>query len=228
MKKGTIITLLISIILMIVGGCMAAVGYGMGGWAAALELAEKSPYLNLANGSMSITYDDFGTREIVGDYTYTYDCSNVSKLILDLGSVNARVVDNTTDDKIRVTVTNCKYGVEELKDSLSLKFIGIENKKSEAVIEIPKGHDFYLAKLNAGASNVTVDSLMVGYLYINVGAGDVKINELISSEDSQIDLGAGNLEIKSCKLNNADMQCGAGNIDLAGLINGSLNVDCGM
>lgn len=228
MKKGTLITLLISIVLMLVGGCMAAVGYGMGGWAAALELAQKSPYLNLANGAISIEYDDFGTREIEGGHTYTYDCKKITKLYLDIGSVNAKIIDNTTDEDIKVTIKNCKYGVQEQNNSLSLKFVGLEGKQSEVLIEIPKGHEFAAATLNAGASNVQVDSMIVGYLNINVGAGDVKIGELIANENSELDLGAGNLEIGNCKMDNVGINCGAGNVDLSGIINGTLNVECGM
>ena len=227
--KASRITVMVAVILMIVGGLMAAIGYGMGGWAAAIDLTAKNPYLSLRNVSISVNTDEFATTEVVGDYTYKYECSNTARIKLDLGSVNARIVDNTKDDKINVIITNCKYGVDYSDKSLEIKLVGIEGKKSEAVIEIPKGHKFSYASINAGASDVTIDSLIVeDELDIDIEAGDVKIGELISDGKTDMDLGAGNLDIGSTKMNNVDIECGAGNVDLAGVIDGVLNVQCGM
>jgi len=62
-----------------------------------------------------------------------------------------------------------------------------------------------------------------------IGAGDCRAKDVaLHCNYCNIDVGAGNMMIKSFFCGKADLRCGMGNINYDGTIAGSSNIDCGM
>lgn len=63
---------------------------------------------------------------------------------------------------------------------------------------------------------------------ISLGAGNLVIDELISTKDLDINLGAGNLEIYDLTAEDVNVKCGCGNVELYGNIVGDLDAELGL
>lgn len=64
---------------------------------------------------------------------------------------------------------------------------------------------------------------------VSVGAGNFRAKEvLLNCENGSIDVGAGNVVLKSVYGGHFNLRCGMGNLDYSGSITGRCNIDCGM
>ena len=227
MKVSTKVALASAAGLILAGGIMCAIGFGMGGWAAALELTDHSPYLDLRDG-IAVGYDALGNMSKDGDYTMSFKSEYIDNLDFEIDASDVKIVDNTTDNNINVTVKNSSYASDDSDHSLRLKIRGKAGGKSEVIIAIPKGKDFNNIKLEIGATDMDVESFICYNLRISAGAGDVTIGDLLSKNYTELKVAAGGLTINNAKLNNLDLECGAGDVQFTGIIEDDLNAECGM
>ena len=227
MKVSTKIALASAVGLILTGGIIATVGRAMGGMAAASQLAENSPYLDLRHG-IAIGYDALSNMSNEGDYTLTFKSSDISNLDFEVGASKVTIVDNTTDDNINVTIKNASYASEDTSGTLGLRIKGNPTGKSNIVIAIPKGKSFYDVKLEMGATDMEIESLICSKFRVSAGAGDVSIGNLLSDDWSELKVAAGSLTIENAKLNDLDLECGAGDVHFTGIIEDDLNAECGM
>lgn len=73
------------------------------------------------------------------------------------------------------------------------------------------------------------ENAKLGKLKVSVGAGNFRSKDIsINFESADIDVGAGNLIIKSANGSSANIRCGMGNLEYYGLLKGRSNLDCGM
>ena len=227
MKVSTKVALASAAGLILAGAIMCAIGFGMGGWAAALELTDLSPYMDLRDG-LAVGYDALSNMSNEGDYTLTFKSEYINNIDFEIGASDVKIVDNTTDNNINVTIKNASYASDDSNHSLGLKIKGKANGKSEVTVAIPKGKKFGTIKLQIGATDMEVDSFICSNLTISAGAGDVTIGDLLSDNRVELNVAAGSLKIENAKVKDLDLECGAGDVEFAGIIEDDLDAECGM
>lgn len=156
----------------------------------------------------------------------------ISTLKIDLGYTNLHI---KTGEDFRVETNNSKISFSENNGSVVIKeekhnwLANGNNQESSLIIYIPED---MLAldeiKLEAGAGEVTIDTLKTQGLYFNLGAGKVEIESLTVTQDAKINGGAGKIEIKSGKINNLDLDMGVGETILQAEITGKSDIDAGI
>ena len=83
-------------------------------------------------------------------------------------------------------------------------------------------------KIEAGAGNINIENLNTQGLYLELGAGDVKIANLTVTVETKIDGGVGRTELKSCEINNLKANLGMGEFVFSGKLTGKSEVDSGV
>ena len=226
MKKSTVVALIAALLCMISGALMLAIGYGMGGWAAALELADKSSILDLHSG-INISPKMSAKMTEYGDYDLNYDADDIHNLEMDIAAANVCIQDNTKDGKIYVNIEGARYYCENHDGTIKLSVEGNNPGKSEVTVLIPQGYSFNSETWKIAASNVEIGSMISDQLDITVGAGDLEIDKLVG-ERATIEIGTGSLRIKNAKLEDMDISCGAGNVEMNGVVTDDFNIECAL
>lgn len=133
-----------------------------------------------------------------------------------------------TGDKFRIE------GYNLFKDSFESNVVdGIWKIKDNAIITDNRW-SFTLRPLNLGFSNSYTPNITI-YLpegfeadsfYLQMDAGSVTIDSLISKHKTNIGVGAGEIIVKNMDINNANVTCKAGYIKMNGNATGNVKVDC--
>lgn len=134
-------------------------------------------------------------------------------------------------DKFAVETTKGNIIAREKLGSFSVteKNSVIENsEEGQTVITVPKGYVFNKIDIDTGKGSLIADVLNSKKVYLDFGAGEVVIDNLISTEDTEIDGGAGKVTIKDGKICDADFDMGAGRLDVTAEITGNSDFDCGV
>lgn len=79
-----------------------------------------------------------------------------------------------------------------------------------------------------GAGRLTVDALSADVVELELGAGEVTINDLTVSREGQIDGGAGKLTVNGGKLHDLSLNMGVGQLSLTGELIGECEMDLGV
>lgn len=134
---------------------------------------------------------------------------------------------------------------EALSVESNLKYLNVEEKNGTLIVKetrkmasnyngamltlyIPKGFAFDVAEITTGAGRLTVDTLSANKLYLELGAGEVRIDELNAISEAKIEGGAGALTISGGTLNNLKLDMGVGELDLTSAMLGSSELDYGV
>lgn len=100
--------------------------------------------------------------------------------------------------------------------------------KPECIIIIPDNFKSVNADIILNAGEMQVNSLSAQMADIEVDAGSCEIGKLEVSEELDMNVGAGSITIDNADISNSSFECGAGEINVNGSIDGDFDVDCGM
>lgn len=101
-------------------------------------------------------------------------------------------------------------------------------KDSKVIITIPSSSKLNDVSIENGAGSMNINYLNTNNLELDLGAGRVNINNLVASNKSDIDTGAGEVIIKSSILNNLDLDLGVGSFKMNADIRGNSTIDQGV
>lgn len=156
---------------------------------------------------------------------------NDSALILDINVLSSNIyIKQGTVLKVE---TNNKYiQTNQYKSKLYIKekkhSLFNNNNNNELIIYVPKDFIFDLVNIETGAGKLNLSSLSSEKLYLNLGAGKVKINNLIVTNSADIEGGAGETIIENSSINNLDLDMGAGKLLLNSKLTGNSEIDAGV
>ena len=120
MKTITKVALASSVGLMLCGAVMCAVGAGMGGRAAAMELTDLSPYMSLRNG-LTVGYDAMDDLSKEGDYELKFDSSDVSNVNIEIGASDVKITEyKLINEDVKSVCDLLKLGWSEMNSAASL------------------------------------------------------------------------------------------------------------
>ena len=83
-------------------------------------------------------------------------------------------------------------------------------------------------KIQTGAGKINIEKLNTQSLYLELGAGDVYIENVIATGETKIDGGVGKTELKSCEINNLKANLGMGEFTFSGKLTGKSKIDSGV
>ena len=95
---------------------------------------------------------------------------------------------------------------------------------------LPAGLMFSEASVSCGAGDLNIrrKEFACGKLVLSVGAGNMRVEQVVVEQELRADIGAGKLELISVKPKNMEVLCGVGEFLMRGDVAGSLRTNCGV
>ena len=121
------------------------------------------------------------------------DVTEVSTLKLELAFTNLEI---KTGDSFRVETNNSKISFTDNNGNIKIKeenhgFFMNKNYASDLIIYMPENiMAFDEVKIETGAGKINIQGLNTQGLYLELGAGDVYIENLVVTKEAKIDGGA--------------------------------------
>ena len=138
------------------------------------------------------------------------DVKEVSTLKIDLACTN---LDIKVGDNFKVETNNSKIVFEENNGNAQIK----EKNKN------------WLNNNNNNSSNLIVYiPETIQKLYLELGAGDVHIENIVVTQQIEINGGVGKTDLKSCKINNLQANLGMGEFSFNGELTGKNTINSGV
>ena len=137
------------------------------------------------------------------------DVKEVSTLKIDLACTN---LDIKVGDNFKVETNNSKIVFEENNGNAQIKeknknWLNNNNNSSDLIVYIPKA---------------------IQNLYLELGAGDVHIENIAVTQQIEINGGVGKTDLKSCKINNLQANLGMGEFTFYGELTGKNTISSGI
>lgn len=159
------------------------------------------------------------------------DVEEVSTLKIDLSCTNLNI---KVGEDFKVETNNSKITFEENDGSVKIKeenrkWLNSKNVTSNLIIYIPENMaQIDEIKISTGAGKINIEKLNAQSLYLELGAGDVYIENVIVTKEAKIDGGVGKNEFKSCEINNLKANLGVGGFVFDGKLIGKNKIDSGV
>ena len=159
------------------------------------------------------------------------EIKEVSTLKIELAFTN---LDIKTGDYFKVETNNSKITYANDNGSVKIKeenrnWLNNNNKASNLIVYIPE--DMIAldeTKIETGAGKINIEKLNTQGLYLELGAGDVHIENVIATGKTKIDGGVGKTELKYCEINNLKANLGMGEFVFSGKLTGKNEIDSGV
>lgn len=240
MNRLTRTCIIIAIILILLGGAMAAAGASMGGFSQLRKTNRFNIFniFNMFNGKISIgentaDFDEDKSQPILtGNYTNEQLAKEdeVTELEADIGGgrLIIKQSDNeyfkaevNTDLKFQCFVKNGKLNIKAFKGNV------ISNASNNTVtLYIPDGASIEDVQIELGAGTVDIDKLTAGKVSFDVGAGTVNADNM-DVHKLGVDLGAGKITINGTAMD-AEIDIGMGSFKWTGKISRDMDLSCAM
>ena len=158
------------------------------------------------------------------------EIKEVSTLQIDLAFTNLYIkIGNdfkveTNNSKITFTNDNGNVKIKEE----NLNWLN-DNNESNLIIYIPE--DMIAideTEIETGAGKINIEKLNTQSLYLELGAGDVHIENVVATVETKVDVGVGKTELKSCEINNLKANLGMGEFVFSGKLTGKSEIDSGV
>ncbi len=160
------------------------------------------------------------------------ETTKISTLKIELGFTNLHI---KTGERFKVETNNSNISYKENNGSVVIKENNFKwlsfnhNTESSLIVYLPE--DMIAldeVEIENGAGTVNIDSLKTQGLYLEVGAGEVKIKNVNVSKELKLDGGAGKTELENSEVNNLDANLGVGEFIYNGLLTGNTDIDSGI
>ena len=159
------------------------------------------------------------------------EVNEVSTLKIDLACTN---LDIKTGDTFKVETNNSKITFTNDNGSVKIKeenrnWLNNNDSESNLIIYIPE--DMIAideTNIETGAGKINIEKLNTQGLYLELGAGDVHIENVVTTAETKIDGGVGKTELKSCEINNLKANLGMGEFVFSGKLTGKSEIDSGV
>lgn len=191
--------------------------------------------------NMENTYRTEGLSDI--DVTYNEEIESM-KLYVDFGTVSLQEGEkfsvqgtNVPEKTFCSSIEDKVWKIEEKEESwfrhFGISFTpfqigGTRKNYNNIVVTVPKNFEAEELELYLRAGEIIIDKALSKKFTLRVGAGKATVKQLIASEDCDLKVGAGEIEVKDMQVQSIGLDCGAGRIALAGSLFGNGNANCGV
>jgi len=154
----------------------------------------------------------------------------IGKLHIDLESTNIEII-KSNEFKIEKFDIKDSVQFEVVENTLRIiersKYFWNSSLGGTIVIYLPADLIVNKMYINMGAGKVKIESIDIIDLEIEQGAGNIYMDDC-TSEKVFIDGGAGNITIKNSSLENLELNSGVGSVDFSGELLGRSEIDAGV
>lgn len=164
--------------------------------------------------------------------TISDNIDEISTLKLDIKASDLQIK-NGKKFEVKTNNSNIKYSNENGK--VSVKEEGMfkwhlgKNYEGTVIIYLPEDMEqIEEVKMDIGAGTIFIENLKTKNLYFELGAGNVTIDSMTVSKKMILNGGAGNIEINSGKIANADVDLGVGKTTIKSDFTGNSKIDTGI
>lgn len=155
---------------------------------------------------------------------------NIDKLHIELSAAQLKVVEgdrfslSTNLERLNVTSSDTRLYIEQKQKRIAFH----STEVGEVVLTVPQGVVFESFELEAGAGEVSIQSLNSNRITFDFGAGKVSIGNLVATLNADIEAGAGELIISDGAINDLDLDVGVGKTELRASLTGECSINCGV
>lgn len=170
----------------------------------------------------------FGENAVTKEMNVYTISSDIKELKIDISAADFSII---SSEKFSVESNLKGLEVEENNGVLNISeksHFGMNYNKAVLKLFIPENFVFTDADINTGAGKLTADSLSADKLFLELGAGEVNIDELNAFEKAEIDGGAGEVTISGGSLKDLSLDMGVGELNLTSAILGTNKLDYGV
>lgn len=164
------------------------------------------------------------------EYNKTYEKGEISIINMDLkmASTTIKQGDTLKVESNSKNVTFKKRGNKLYISEKNYSFLKRKNSERKVTIYLPKDYIYDEVLIESGLGKLDIKQLNTNELILNLGAGEIKIDELNVSKEAEIDGGAGQITIKNGTINNLDLDMGVGKLVLEAKLTGESKIDAGV
>lgn len=171
-------------------------------------------------------------EKIVDDekISYTYENNEISIIDIDLKSASA-IIKQGNSFKIETNTKNVSLKKRDNKlyiEEKNYRFFRRENSKRQVIIYLPSEYVYEEIEIESDLGKIDIDKINVNELSLDLGAGEIHINELNVLEKAEIDGGAGQIIVDEGTINNLSLDMGIGKLDLTSKLIGKNEIDTGV
>lgn len=187
--------------------------------------------VSIIGGVLSLLFaiPEMLTPDVGKETVYTFDERDIDSLDIELSAADLKI---TRGDELTVSVSSDRIKVSEKKGELAVtdtkSFISIRNKAYKVEITLPEAVELEKADIDTGAGEIEIEGLVAERLTLELGAGRVKISEIVINDRVDISGGAGELEISAAEITDLNLDAGVGAVKFDGRLSGSCDIDCGV
>lgn len=177
-------------------------------------------------GFISNVFDD---KEIITGEGKTATYQNITNIDMEISHAQVFI----KEDKEFRTETNVEgITINENDHTLVIKEEDegwfSDNDGGYVIVCIPEGLVLDNATIETGAGTLEIEELNTNYLDLELGAGELIINNINVYKNTDIEGGAGKIDIQSGELTDVSMSIGAGKADVIAKISGENKFEVGV
>ena len=166
-------------------------------------------------------------RDILSDYDNSLTVSSdVSILKLNISASQVKIVKGeefaAATDNSEIEITE-KGSVLEITEK---KKLGIFEGDRLVIITVPENKVFDSVRISAGAGEMNIEALKAETLNMELGAGDIVFDSIEISGSAAINAAAGELIVRSGRINELEMNLAVGDVNLKAALTGKTEIDC--
>lgn len=197
-----------------------------------------------------------GNGGVAGGYDYSmydvYDSKdpNITSLEIDINYGEVKIeegdnfsvsVENMMENSFSSEVSAGVWSIRnELDDGQTMNLFGwripihifgnglYSTYRTKVTITLPKDFIAESMRISIDSGSLWAGKLETKRGYLQVGAGEMEIDQFIARENSSYQVGAGELNIREILAEDAEIDCGVGEVDIAGVMTGKIFVNCGV
>ena len=179
------------------------------------------------SGVLKLKKDD----EIIKGEMSTIDLKNDNITTLDIDVAFTNLVIKK-GDYLRAETNNSNINCKQNNKNLQIEekdySMFLNNNKGDLIVYIPENIEFEKVKINAGAGKIEIQDINTKNLYLELGAGETKIEKLNVINNCKIESGAGRVSILSGNINDLNLDMGVGEFNVTSVITGDSKINAGI
>lgn len=132
-----------------------------------------------------------------------------------------------TDSKyIKASVNSGKLKITD--NRTGFRFFNGESYKSKVNLVLPVGTIYRVFDIESGVGNVNIGKITAEKVILDLGVGNVSIDNIEATRSLEIEGGVGEVNIKEGKINNLDVSLGAGKCSITSYLDGDTEIETGV
>lgn len=178
---------------------------------------------------INIFVNVLGNNKLSSELETVYIGEYKKNMSIDLSYTNLIIKNG---DSFKIETNNKDINVEYDENIINIKekekFFLLYNETSELIIYVPDANSFDKISIQSKSGKIQIEKLDSLNVILNLGAGKVNIDYLISSDKTKINGGVGEISINDGLISNLDLDIGVGKTSITSKLTNNNNINAGV